>query len=262
MTTGNIHPLTESTIIMKIALLGYGRMGKTIEEIALAAGDEVVLRIDTQNVADLTSENLQAADVAIDFSIPTVAFSHIERCLKAGCPVVSGTTAWLDRFEEAKALCLQEQGALFYASNFSIGVNLFFAINRYAAKLLGGQAQYKAELEEIHHIHKLDAPSGTAISLAEDLLAAHPGYTSWSLVESDAQAEARVLPIVAKRIGETPGTHSIQYSSEEDELLLTHRAQGRIGFAKGALAAARWLCSSPKIGVFGMADMLQLEKLG
>lgn len=247
---------------MKIAILGYGRMGKTIEDLAEAAGNEIVLRIDASNIEDLTTENIQKADVAIDFSIPSVAFSHIEACLKAGCPVVSGTTAWLDRFEDAKALCLQERGALFYASNFSIGVNIFLAINRYAAKLVAKHPQYAASLEEIHHIHKIDEPSGTAITIAEELIEAHTGYTDWTLASFEDEREEGLLPITAKRIGETPGTHSVRYGSEEDELVLTHRAHGRIGFAKGALTAARWLCSRSRIGVFGMSDLLQLEKLG
>lgn len=247
---------------MKIAILGYGRMGKTIEQLAEAAGDEVVLRIDASNQDQLTAEYLQKADVAIDFSIPSVAFSHIEACLRGGCPVVSGTTAWLDRFEDAKALCLQEQGALFYASNFSIGVNLFFAINRYAAKLLGKHGQYDASVEEIHHIHKIDEPSGTAISIAQDLIGEHEGYTNWMLINADGDRGKHTLPITAKRIGETPGTHCVRYESEEDELLFTHKAHSRIGFAKGALTAARWLCERPRVGVFGMPDLLQLEKLG
>ena len=222
---------------MKIALLGYGKMGRTIESLATAAGDEIVLRIGSANAADLTTEKLRRADVAIDFSLPDTAFDNVSACLRAGVPVVCGTTAWLDRLEEAKQLCADTKGAFLYASNFSVGVNIFFAVNRYLADLMREQPQYGVRVEETHHTAKLDAPSGTAKTLAEAL---PPGTR-----------------ITAHRVDPAPGTHVVTYDSPIDSIEIKHTAHSREGFARGALQAARWLVG--KEGFFGMADVLGLR---
>ena len=222
---------------MKIALLGYGKMGRTIDHLATAAGDEVVLCIDSTNAADLTADNLRRADVAIDFSLPSTAFSHVSACLRAGVPVVCGTTAWLDRLEEARALCHETNGAFLYASNFSVGVNLFFALNRQLARLMRDYPQYAVRLEETHHTQKLDAPSGTAKTLAEAL---PPG-----------------TEVISHRTDPAPGTHEVIYASAVDTIRIEHTAHSREGFARGALRAAHWLVG--KRGVFGMADVLGIE---
>ncbi len=232
---------------MKVALLGYGRMGQAIEKIALERGHEIVIRKDMEPVA----VDLGLADVAIDFSHPNAAFDNIASCLEAGVPVVSGTTGWLDRFEEAKTLCSENQGAFLYASNFSIGVNIFFNLNAYLARMMRSLKDYDVELEEIHHIHKLDAPSGTAISLAEGILE-HNEKEKWSLEKGDPQT----LFIGVKREDEVPGTHIVQYKSEVDSIEIKHTAHSRTGFALGAVVAAEWLVS--KKGVFSMSDVLDV----
>jgi 4-hydroxy-tetrahydrodipicolinate reductase len=238
---------------MKIALLGYGKMGRAIEAIALQEGDEVILKIDADNTDALTPEAIVNADVAIEFSRPESAFDNIRLCLENAVPVVSGTTGWLDRFEEAKTVCAQSGGAFFYASNFSIGVNIFFAVNRMLAKMMGQQPGYEVSMEETHHIHKLDAPSGTAITLANDIIENMPGKKNW--LEGDTNDES-VVPIQSFREGEVPGTHVITYDSPIDSIRIEHEAHSREGFARGALQAARWLVG--KQGVFGMEDMLGL----
>jgi 4-hydroxy-tetrahydrodipicolinate reductase len=232
---------------MKVALLGYGRMGQAIEKIALERGHEIVIRKDMEPL----TEDLGLADVAIDFSHPNAAFDNIVSCLEAGIPVVSGTTGWLDRFEEAKALCKEKQGAFLYASNFSIGVNLFFNLNTYLARMMRSLKDYDVELEEIHHVHKLDAPSGTAITLAEGILE-HSEKERWSL-EEGSQKE---LFIGVMREGEVPGTHKVRYSSEVDSIEIKHEAHSRTGFALGAVVASEWLLG--KKGVFSMSDVLDL----
>ncbi|MEQ8707291.1 MAG: 4-hydroxy-tetrahydrodipicolinate reductase [Phaeodactylibacter sp.] len=237
----------------KIALLGYGKMGKTIEQLALDAGDEIVLRLNADNATALTARNLQQADVAIDFSHPQTGFKHVEACLKAGVPVVSGTTGWLDRFEEAKTHCLQQKGAFFYASNFSIGVNLFFALNQKLAELMNDWPAYQPSMTEIHHTQKLDAPSGTAITLSEDIAARLKRVEGWH--EGTDAAEGQI-PIQAIREEEVKGTHEIRYASAVDTITIRHEAHSREGFAKGALQAAHWLIG--RKGVFGMSDMLGL----
>jgi len=238
---------------MKIALLGYGKMGHAIEKLAIDAGDEIVLRITSKNAEELTAHTIAKADVAIEFSRPESAFENICLCIENGVPVVSGTTAWLDRLEEAKSLCEKHEGALFYASNFSIGVNILFALNRYLARLMSKQKGYGVSMEEIHHIHKLDAPSGTAITLAEGLINQLPEKSGWV---NKAEAEAKEIPIVSKRIGEVPGTHEVTYRSAVDILSIRHEAHSREGFAKGALQAAHWLVG--KTGYYEMEDMLGL----
>ncbi len=236
---------------MKIALIGYGKMGKTIEVLAEADGHEIVLKIDQDNYDELTREHLQRADVAIEFTRPESAYSNIVACIKAGVPVISGTTAWLDQYEEVVQVCKAEGGAFFYASNYSIGVNILFAINRQLAKLMNDQAQYEVSMEEIHHTAKLDAPSGTAITLAEGIIEQVERKDDWV---NDENSGTNELSIISKRIDPAPGTHVIQYSSVIDTITLSHEAHTRAGFARGALAAALWLVG--KKGVFGMKDML------
>ena len=236
---------------MKIALIGYGKMGKTIDQLAQEAGHEVVLRIDVGNNVDLNAQNLGQADVAIEFTRPESAFNNIVTCLENGVPVVSGTTGWLDRLEEAKQLVEKYQGGLFYASNYSIGVNIFFAVNKYLAKLMKRYDQYAVEMEEIHHTQKLDAPSGTAITLAEGILGELQHKKAWINAASE---NAEELPIISKRIDKVPGTHTISYNCPIDNITITHTAHSREGFARGALAAAEWMVG--KQGFYGMEDML------
>lgn len=236
---------------MRIAIIGYGKMGKTIEGLAKAAGDEIHIIIDENNRADMQSEAFREADVAIEFTRPESAFDNVTACFKAGVPVVSGTTAWLDKYEEAVAVCTEHQGGFFYASNYSIGVNIFFALNRYLAKMMNEQGQYQVTVEEVHHTAKLDAPSGTAITLAEGILENLDRKKSWV---NDESFEEEELAIISKRIDPAPGTHTITYHSLVDTITIEHEAHTREGFAKGALAAARWLVG--KQGVFGMKDML------
>lgn len=230
---------------MKIALLGYGKMGKVIEKIALERGHEIVLRKGSND----TFDGLQNADVAIDFSIPDAAVSNISTCLNMGIPVVSGTTGWLGAYDKMTALCEAQKGAFIYGSNFSLGVNLFFELNNYVANLMARFSQYKVSMEEIHHTKKLDAPSGTAISLANGIIE-NSAYTSWTL----EQPKSDEIYIEAKRIGEVPGTHSIFYTSEVDTIEIRHTAHNRTGFALGAVIAAEWLPG--KTGVFSMKDVL------
>ena len=237
----------------KIALLGYGKMGKAIEQLALDAGDEVVLRIDADNTDELTTENIKAADVAIDFSQPAAGFHNITFCLRAGVPVVSGTTGWLGRFGEVEKLCAEQQGAFFYASNFSVGVNLFFALNRQLAELMDDWPQYQPAMTEIHHTQKLDAPSGTAITLAEAMIERLSRMSAW---RNEATDDTAAIPILSEREGDVKGTHEIRYASAVDTITIRHEAHSREGFAKGALQAAHWLIG--KQGVFGMTDMLGL----
>ena len=230
---------------MKIALLGYGKMGKTIEQIAVARGHEIVLKIDNAE----TPYDITIADVAIEFSTPNSAFANISNSLTHKVPMVAGTTGWLSQYNEAVALCKAQQTAFLYASNFSIGVNVFFALNKTLAKLMSGLKEYEVAIEEIHHTQKLDAPSGTAITLAEGIIA-ETDKTGWHL---DTAAENEI-PIVAKRIDNTPGTHIITYSSEVDTIEIKHTAHNRNGFALGAVMAAEWIVG--KQGVFTMSDVL------
>ncbi|MFK7797041.1 MAG: 4-hydroxy-tetrahydrodipicolinate reductase [Aureispira sp.] len=243
---------------MKIALLGYGKMGRFIERLALEQGHEVVLRIDRDNAADLTPTQLQLAEVAIEFSQPNTAFNNIMQCLKAGIPVVSGTTAWLEDYPKVVDWCQTNGGAFFYASNFSIGVNIFFELNQHLARLMDAQPNYKVALEEIHHTQKLDAPSGTAVTLAEGILERVERLERFALQqEAQATSEDGCIPITAHRIGDTPGTHVVSYESKVDTLEIKHTAKGRAGFASGALMAAQWIIG--KEGIFGMADLLQFN---
>ncbi|MBQ0786181.1 MAG: 4-hydroxy-tetrahydrodipicolinate reductase [Oceanihabitans sp.] len=232
---------------MKIALLGYGKMGKTIEQIALQRGHTIVTKAMDDNY-DITD-----AAVAIDFSIPSAAFKNISNCFNKNVPVISGTTGWLEDYDKAVALCEEKKGAFIYASNFSLGVNIFFELNSYLAKMMNTLKDYKVSMEEIHHTQKLDAPSGTAITLADAIIKEHDDYTSWDL---DPKTEA-ALPITAKRIEDVPGTHTVSYKSEVDTIDITHTAHSRQGFALGAVVAAEWLHG--KTGVFTMKDVLNIS---
>ena len=230
---------------MKIALIGYGKMGKTIEKFAQERGHEILYRIKK----DIDNYELEKADVAIDFSIPDAAFHNITTCFKHGVPVVSGTTGWLDRYQEAVQVCKESGSAFIYASNFSLGVNLFFELNRKLAEMLKPFQEYSVAIEEIHHTQKLDAPSGTAISLAEQILE-HSDKKGWKLDEADEDH----IPVTAKRIENVPGTHSISWRSQVDTIRIEHEAHSRDGFALGAVVAAEWL--RDKKGVFSMKDVL------
>ena len=233
---------------MNIALLGYGRMGKTIEQIAIKRGHNVVLTIDKDN----PNYDITKADVAIDFSIPTVAFNNITNCINNNVPVISGTTGWLDKYDEAVTLCKEKKGAFIYASNFSLGVNIFFELNKTLAKMMSALDQYNVTMEEIHHTKKLDAPSGTAISLANDVIEHHEGYNNWKLDERGD----KTIPIAAKRIVDVPGTHNVTYKSEIDTINIEHIAHTRHGFALGAVIAAEWIAG--KTGIFSMNDVLNI----
>jgi 4-hydroxy-tetrahydrodipicolinate reductase len=248
---------------MKIALLGYGKMGKAIEEIALERGHEVVLKITSANRDSLTNGDLKKADVAIEFTKPDSAVTNILSCFTHDLPVVCGTTGWNARLKDVKDECNAKQQALLYASNFSIGVNLFFALNNYAAQLFSKQPSYSASVEEIHHVHKLDAPSGTAITIAEGMLNEYKAFTGWTLVEKEKENEnenenekQNKLPITAIRTDEVPGTHTVYYASEIDTIELKHTAHSRKGFALGAVVAAEWLHG--KKGCFTMQHVLNL----
>ena len=238
---------------MRIALLGYGKMGKMIERIAVSRGHQVVLVVDLDNRADCSVEQLRQADVAIEFTTPAVAVDNYKWCMDAGVPVVSGTTGWLDRWEEVVGYCREKGGGFFYASNFSIGVNIFFRLNKYLAKMMDNFRDYKIFIEETHHIHKLDARSGTAITLAEGIIKNHSAYRSWKLYQGEELGED-VLPVAAKRIGEVPGIHGVTYKSAVDEIEIRHSAFSREGFAQGAVFAAEFLLG--KKGVYGMDDLL------
>jgi 4-hydroxy-tetrahydrodipicolinate reductase len=233
---------------MKIALLGYGKMGKVIERIALERGHEIVLR----KSKDVSFEGLTNADVTIDFSVPSAAVENISTSLNAGIPVVSGTTGWLEDYHSMVSLCEEKNAAFIYGSNFSLGVNLFFELNNHLAQLMSKFDQYKVSMEEIHHTQKLDAPSGTAISLANGIIN-NTIYNSWTL-ENPKEDE---LLIDAKRIDNIPGTHSVFYTSEVDTIEIKHTAHNREGFAFGAVIAAEWLVG--KKGVFTMKDVLGLK---
>jgi 4-hydroxy-tetrahydrodipicolinate reductase len=233
---------------MKIALLGYGRMGKEIEKIALQRGHEIVIKLNSNEEYDI-----KQADIAIDFSIPTSAFQNISNCINNNVPVISGTTGWLEKYNDVVTLCNEKNGAFIYASNFSLGVNIFFELNNQLAKMMNSLSNYKISMEEIHHTKKLDAPSGTAITLAEGIIE-NSQKTEWEL---DGKKSETSIPIVAKRIPEVPGTHSIDYTSEVDTIEIKHTAHNRKGFALGALVAAEWIIG--KTGVFSMKDVLNIR---
>lgn len=233
---------------MKIALLGYGKMGKVIEKVALSRGHQIVMR----KTSSSSFEGLENVDVAIDFSIPDAAVGNIMSCFDTNVPVICGTTGWLSQYDEMVTLCKVKNGTMIYASNFSLGVNLFFEMNTYLAKLMSKFDQYKVRMEEIHHTQKLDSPSGTAITLANDIIN-QSQYTNWVL----QNANANEVLINAKRIENVPGTHAVIYDSEIDSIEIKHIAHSRAGFALGAVIAAEWIIG--KKGVFSMKDVLDLK---
>ena len=236
---------------MKIALIGYGKMGKTIEQIAIARGHEIVARIDIDNQDDFTSPEFKSADVAIEFSQPQSAMENYRRAFAAGVKVVSGTTGWLESMPEVKKAC-ENGNTFFYSSNYSLGVNIFFALNKYLAKIMNGFANYEVSMEETHHIHKLDAPSGTAITLAEGIIENISRKESW--VEG-VEPKTQEIGITSFRRDEVPGIHTIKYESDVDTITITHDAKSRAGFALGAVVAAEFI--KDKTGFITMQDMLK-----
>lgn len=240
---------------MKIGLLGYGKMGRAIEEIALQRGHEIVVRIGIENLEDRTAENIKNANVVIEFTGPDSAFDNLKLCIDAGVPVVCGSTGWLNKYEEIKKYCIEKNGALLYASNFSVGVNIFFALNKKLAELIKPHSSYEVELKEIHHTQKLDAPSGTAITLAEQILEQLPEKTKWVNEPSKDQSD---LVIISERTDPAPGTHIINYHSEIDDITIMHTAHNRKGFATGAVLAAEFLNNNRK-GIFSMKDVLGID---
>lgn len=234
---------------MKIALLGYGKMGKAIEKIALERGHEIVLKIGSKNLNELTTENIKKADVAIDFSMPHTAFDFISVCINANIPTISGTTAWLEKLPEIEVLAEQQQTGFIYASNFSLGVNLFFEMNKRVAEIMNPQKDFDISMKEIHHVHKVDKPSGTAISIAEGIFESGSHLTDWTL-----DNESNKLQINVERTGEVPGTHVVEYKSDYDKITIEHEAINRNGFALGAVVASEWIVG--RKGVFSMKDVL------
>lgn len=246
---------------MKIAILGYGKMGRIIEQFAIERGHEVVLKVNVDNLEDLSLENLRMADVAIDFSTPDSALSNIEICFEAHVPVVVGTTGWYGRLQEVKNKCEDGNNTMLYASNFSIGVNVFFFVNKVLAKVMNRYPQYEVQVEEIHHTEKLDSPSGTAMTIAEGILEELSRKDEWvnELIDSGEQliAKPHQLLIESHRIEDVPGTHTVIYSSEVDDIEFKHKAHSRAGFALGAVIAAEWLVD--KTGFFNITDMFDFN---
>jgi 4-hydroxy-tetrahydrodipicolinate reductase len=238
---------------LKIALIGYGKMGKAIEQIALAKGHSFALIVDAANSADLNPANLQQCDVAIEFTSPHTAVQNILTCMDAGTPVVCGSTGWLEDWDNVKEHCIQKNGSLLYASNFSIGVNIFFEINKKLADLMHPHPAYQISVEEIHHTAKKDAPSGTAITIAEQILSSYPEKKKWV---NEANSAVDELPIISKRIDPAPGTHVVKYKSSIDDIEIIHTAHSREGFATGAVLAAEFLFN--KKGIYSMKDVLGL----
>jgi 4-hydroxy-tetrahydrodipicolinate reductase len=237
---------------MKIALIGYGKMGKEIEQIALSRNHTLPLIIDLNNINDFTAENLKKVDVAIEFSKPETSVQNIRKCFEAGTPIVCGTTGWLDKYDEIVKECIDNNQTFFYASNYSLGVNIFFKLNTFLAKIMNNFPEYEIVMEEVHHTQKLDAPSGTAISLANDILNEVDRKSSWQL---DGQDSPEKLRINAIRRDTVPGIHTIKYDSEVDFIEMTHSAKSRKGFALGAVIAAEFIAG--KKGVFNMNDLLK-----
>lgn len=259
---------------MKIAIIGYGKMGHMIERIARERGHEISVIIDADNVADIDSKPFRKSDVAIEFTQPGTAVNNLLRCFSAGVPVVCGTTGWLDSLPAVKSVCDSGKGALLYSSNFSIGVNIFEAVSRYLTKIMNGYPQYTPSMEEVHHIHKLDHPSGTAITIAEELIAASDKVDNWKEPSEDSAEEEihdeHTLMIAHRREGEVPGIHTVTWDSPQDTITISHSAKSREGFALGAVLAAEWLAEkckkfsvgpiklgSGQTGFFTMKDMLK-----
>ena len=251
---------------MNIALIGYGKMGKMVESIAIERGHNIILKIDVDNFDEFTPTNLGKAQVAIEFTKPETAFDNITRCIEFGVPVVSGSTGWFNRLDEVKRLCEERNGSMLCTSNFSIGVNIFFEINRQLARIMNRFPEYSVGIEEIHHTQKLDAPSGTAITLAEGVIGEIPRIREWGLVQTgrapslpnlpNETRHATSLPIRAIRRDSVPGTHHVKYSSEIDDIEIIHTAHSRKGFALGAVMAAEYI--HDKKGIFSMKDLLKI----
>jgi 4-hydroxy-tetrahydrodipicolinate reductase len=240
---------------MKIALIGYGKMGQLIEKLAIENGHEIVVKIHIDNTEEFTKANLQKADVAIEFTGPESAYENIKKCIDFDLPVVSGSTGWNDRIETIKSYCKEKNGSFLHTSNFSIGVNIFFEVNKFLAKLMASHiAQYNVSLKEIHHTQKKDAPSGTAVSLAEQVLENFKAKKKWV---TGTSAKAEELSIISERIDPAPGTHIVKYSSGIDDIEIIHTAHNRNGFALGAIQAAEFIYN--KKGIFNMSDVLQLK---
>lgn len=239
---------------MVIALIGYGKMGKTIEGIALQRGHTIALKIDIDNTGSFTKENLQQCDVAIEFTGPQSAKENILKCFEAGIPVVSGSTGWLGNWNEVEKTCKEKNGSLLYASNFSVGVNIFFEVNKRLAQLMKQHTNYEVSMEEIHHTQKKDAPSGTAITLAEQILHELPRKKNWV---NEASKKPDDLVIISKREDPAPGTHSVKYSSGVDDIEIIHTAHNRNGFALGAVLAAEYI--RDKKGIFTMQEVLGIK---
>ena len=237
--------------ILNIALVGYGKMGKAIEEIAHQRGHNVLLKIDIVTAREFTKENLQRCDVAIEFTSPHSAVNNILTCLEAGIPVISGSTGWLQHWNEVKSRCEQLNGSLVYASNYSVGVNIFFEINKMLARLMNNLTDYEVSMKEIHHTEKKDAPSGTAITLAEQIIENLGRKSQWV---NQSATRSEELPIISERIDPAPGTHSIRYSSAVDDIEIIHTAHNRKGFATGAVMAAEFI--KGKTGIFTMKEVL------
>ncbi|MEP6675725.1 MAG: 4-hydroxy-tetrahydrodipicolinate reductase [Ferruginibacter sp.] len=236
---------------MNIGLIGYGKMGKAIEAIALKKGHSIPLKIDLDNAHELTEDNLRKCDVVIEFTGPHSAVQNLKTCINAGIPVVCGSTGWLQHWDEIKNLCEAGNSTLLYASNFSIGVNIFFEINKKLAQLMSHHQEYDVSMEEIHHTQKKDAPSGTAITLAEQIMAAVKNKTHWT---NETAIDKNQLSIISKRIDPAPGTHTVKYHSAVDDIEIIHTAHSREGFAAGAVMAAEFLQN--KKGIFNMKDVL------
>lgn len=242
---------------MKIALIGYGKMGRMIEEIALGRGHEIVCKIDIDNQEDFESEAFKTADVAIEFTNPKVAYGNYLKAFRHNVKVVSGSTGWLkEHGDDVKRLCTEGGQTLFWASNFSVGVAIFSAVNRYLAKIMNSFAAYDVKMEETHHVHKLDAPSGTAITLAEEIIANIDRKDDWMLTnDAEDEPKASQLPITSFREGEVPGIHSVIYDSEADMIRITHDAHSRKGFALGAVLAAEY--TKEHSGLLTTSDLFQ-----
>ena len=236
---------------MKIALIGYGKMGKAIEGIAISRGHEIVLKIDEDNLADFNKKNIHSTDVAIEFTGPQSAYDNVRKTLEFDVPLVCGSTGWLDKLDEIRKLCSEREGSFIYASNFSVGVNIFFEINKKLAALMASQKDYEVQVTEIHHTQKKDAPSGTAITIAEHILESLKRKKRWVNKISDNTEE---LEIISERIDPAPGIHKVKYSSAVDDIEIIHTAHGREGFALGAVLAAEFILN--KKGIFSMKEVL------
>ena len=239
---------------MRIALIGYGKMGHMIEEIAQSRGHEVALKINIENIEDFNEQNMNSIDVAIEFTTPHTAYDNVKKCIDFGVAVVSGSTGWNEKLIAIKEYCLQKNGSFLHSSNFSIGVNIFFEINTLLAKLMATQPAYSASIKEVHHTQKLDAPSGTAVSLAQQILDNNSRFEKWVNSEPVNKKE---LPIISERLDPAPGTHYVKYSSEVDDIEIIHTANSRKGFALGAVLAAEFIWN--KKGIFTMKDILKLS---